>query len=425
MSLLIRGGRVIDPANGIDRTADVLVEEGRISRVESGISGAQQVIDATDKLVLPGLVDLHARFGEPGLEYKEDLASGSAAAVAGGFTTVCVSPATEPINDRRSVTEHIVNGAAARACCRILPIGALTLGLEGARLCELADMKEAGIVAAGDDCRTVTDAGLMRRGLEYAATFDLCVLAHCEDRSLAGGGQMHEGTVSTRCGIPAQPAQAEAAVVARDLELVELTGARYHLQHVSTAQSVEHLRRAKKRGLPVSCEVSALHLRLTDEACRRYDSRTKLRPPLRSGDPVEALRQAVADGTIDAIVSDHLPQSSLEKELEYGLASFGASTLETTLPLVLALWREDLISLERAVALLSSRPAALLGLEAGALSVGAAADVVVVDPELRWVVEGAALRSKSPYTPLEGQELRGAVLTTLVGGRVVYERPAA
>ncbi|PID38121.1 MAG: dihydroorotase [Proteobacteria bacterium] len=424
MSLLIRGGRVIDPANGVDRMADVLVEEGRVSRVDSGIPGAQQVIDANDKLVLPGLCDLHARFGEPGLEYKEDLASGSAAAVAGGFTTVCVSPATEPINDRRSVTEHIVNGAAARALCRVLPVGALTVGFEGTTLCELADMKEAGIVAVGDDCRTIADAGLMRRALEYASTFDLCVLAHCEDRALAAGGQMHEGTVSTRCGIPAQPAQAESAIVARDLELVELTGARYHLQHISTAQSVEYMRRAKRRGLPVSCEVSALHLRLHDEACKRYDSRTKLRPPLRSAEHVEALEQGLADGTIDAIVSDHLPQTSLEKELEYGLSAFGASSLETTLPLVLDLWRADLISLDRAVACLSANPAALLGLEAGSLSVGAAADLIVVDPELRWVVEGAALHSRSPYTPLEGEKLRGAVVTTLVGGRVVYERAA-
>jgi dihydroorotase len=401
-----------------------LIEEGRVSRLDSGITGAQRVIDATDKLVLPGLVDLHVRFGEPGLEYKEDLATGSAAAVAGGFTTVCLSPVTKPINDRRSVTEHIVKGAKERARCRVMPVGALTDGLEGTKLCELADMREAGIVAVGDDCRTITDAALMRRALEYAATFDLCVLAHCEDPALAAGGQMHEGTVSTRCGIPAQPAQAEAAIVARDLELVELTGARYHLQHISTAQSVEYVRRAKKRGLPVSCEVSALHLHLTDEACKRYDSRSKLRPPLRSGEHVEALLQGVADGTIDIIVSDHLPQTSLEKELEYGYSAFGASTLETTLPLVLDLWRRDLISLERAVALLTAKPAAVLGLDGGSLGVGAAADVVIVDPEQRWVVEGSALRSKSSYTPLEGRELRGAVLATLVCGEVVHERAA-
>lgn len=425
MSLLIRGGRVIDPANAIDRQADVLIEEGRISRIDSGISGAKEIIDATDKLVLPGLVDLQTRLGEPGYEYKEDLRSGSAAAVAGGFTSLCVMPNTKPVNDRRPVTEHLLRRAAEDACCRVFAVGAATEGLEGTRLCEYADLQQGGIVAVCDVDRTVLDPGVFRRVLEYAATFDLPVLAHCEDRRLAEGGSMHEGVVATQAGIPGIPAQAESSIVARDLELVELTGARYHAQHLSTAQSVAHLRRAKKAGLPVSAEVSALHLLLTDEVCRRYDSRTKVSPPLRSAEHQAALIEGLVDGTIDAIVSDHHPQTVLEKELEYGLAAFGASTLETTLSLVLGLVERGLLPLPKAVALLTQKPAALLGLAAGTLSVGAAADLTIVDQSHRWVVEGKALRSKSKFTPLEGREFVGAAMTTLVGGRIVYERTPA
>jgi dihydroorotase len=418
---------VIDPQSGLDAERDVLIEDGCVARVEQGITGsAERVIEAKDKWVLPGLVDLHATLCEPGLEYKEDIASGSKAAAAGGFTRILCTADTRPLNDCRSVTDQIVSRARAAASTHVHPIGALTRGFEGKLLCEYADMKAGGVVALGDEARTLMDAGLMRRALEYAATFDLPVFAHCEDRNLAGGGAMHEGAASTRCGITAQPSQAESMIVARDLELVALTGARYHVQHVSTAASVDHIRRARERGLStVTCEVAAHHLVLTDEACEDYDTNTKVRPPLRSADDVEALKEALAEGVIDAIVSDHCPQTELEKDLEYGLASFGVSSFETTLSLVLGLVDQGVLKLSRMVELLCSGPARIAGLSAGTLALGAAADVAIVDPEARWVPSRENWVSRSPNSPFFGRELKGACIATIVGGEVAYERVSA
>jgi dihydroorotase len=425
MNVLIRGGRVLDPANDVDREADILIEEGRIARVEPGIGSAERVIDARNRIVAPGLVDIHVHLRDPGQEHKEDIASGTRAAAAGGFTAVCCMPNTVPVNDNRSVTEYIVQRARELGVVRVYPVGAMTVGLEGKRLTEVADMKQAGIVAVSDDGRCLMDAGLMRRSLEYAATFGLPVAQHCEDHNLSCGGAMHEGLCSTRSGISAQPAQAESVIVARDIELCELTGARYHAQHLSTRASMRLIREAKARGLPVSCEVTPHHFSLTDEACLGYDSRTKVNPPLRSREHVEALREAIADGTVDAIATDHAPHALVDKDLEFGAAAFGISGLETALPLSLELWRSGLVSLSRVIGLLSVGPARLLNLPGGTLACGAPADVTVIDPDMAWTVRAEMLESKGKNTPFIGRELRGAAMATLVGGRVVFERDAS
>lgn len=421
-SLLVRGGRVVDPANGIDRVADILVENGRIARIDAGIAGADRVIDAHDKLVTPGLIDIHVHLREPGQEYKEDIESGTSAAVAGGVTAVCCMPNTKPVNDTRAVTDLIVSRARAAGKARVYPVGAISKGLQGSQLTEFADMKDAGIVAVSDDGRCVMDSGLMRRALEYARTFGLPVLQHCEDHCLSCGGAMHEGAVSTKTGITAQPPQSESIIVARDIELTELTGARYHAQHMSTQQALRLIRAAKQRKLPVTCEVTPHHFTLTDEACLDYDASAKVNPPLRSTKHIDAVLEALADGTVDAIATDHAPHSILEKDVEFGLASFGISGIETALPLALDLWRKQVVPLDRLVALLTCGPAQTLGLPGGTLTEGSAADITVIDVDLKWTVDPDAMVSKGHNTPFAGREVQGAALFTIVDGNVVYER---
>src|SRR5262252_6917353 len=297
MDLVIRGGRVIDPHSKTDRQADVLLSEGKIARIEPGIApGKARVVDAKGMLVVPGLVDLHVHLREPGHEYKEDIGSGTRAAAAGGFTAVCAMPNTNPPNDTRAVTELIVNRARDVGAVRVYPVGAISKGLAGETLAEMGELKDAGCVAVSDDGQPVMNAELMRRAMEYARTFGLTIVQHCEDRTLSAGGAMNEGIVSTRAGIRAQPASAESTMVARDIELCALTGARYHVAHISSAESVRLVREAKKRGLPITCEVTPHHLTLTDEACARYDTAAKCNPPLRAGADVLAVRQGLADG---------------------------------------------------------------------------------------------------------------------------------
>jgi dihydroorotase len=424
MDICLRGGRVIDPGRGFDARADVLLEQGSVAAVEPGLASRVgrevRVIEVGDLWVVPGLIDLHTHLREPGQEYKEDIVTGTTAAAVGGFTGVCAMPNTTPPNDTRAVTELIVRRAREVGLVRVYPIGAITQGLKGELLAEMGELQEAGCVAVSDDGRPVMNGEVMRRALEYAAGFGLTVIQHCEDLSLSAGGSMNEGPVSTRTGIRAQPSAAEAVMVARDLELVALTGARYHVAHVSAAESVRLIREAKRRGLPVSCEVTPHHLTLTDEACAGYDPHTKCNPPLRSAADVSALIEGLADGTIDAIATDHAPHSPVEKDVEFEQAAFGVIGLETALPLCLDLVRNGVLTPEKLVRRLSTAPAALLGLPGGSLAVGAVGDVTVISPEVSWTCEPARFRSRSRNSPFAGVSMRGRAVLTVVGGRIAH-----
>jgi dihydroorotase len=444
MDLLLRGGRVIDTSRSsrdddtsrevsrdssraaLDAACDVLIRDGRIAEVGPGLAAPAggRVVDVSGLVVCAGLVDLHVHFREPGQEYKEDIASGSAAAAAGGYTTVCCMPNTKPVNDCRAVTELIVRRAREVGLCRVRPVGAISRNLEGKALAEIGEMRDAGIVAVSDDGRPVMNAGLMRRALEYARTFGLPVVQHAEDLDLAEGGAMNEGEVSTRIGVRGQPAQAESIMVSRDIELVAWTGARYHVAHISAERSVALVREAKRRGLPVSCEVTPHHFVLTDHACAGYDTSAKCMPPLRTAADIEAIKEGMADGTIDCIATDHAPHSAVEKELEFELAAPGMIGLETAVPLTLALVREGVIDLVTAVRMLTSAPAALFALDregVGSLAAGVPADVCVIDPERAFTVDRDRTRSKSHNTPFHGQAMRGAAVLTLLGGRAVHD----
>src|ERR1700733_14928895 len=371
--LVLRGGRVMDPAapgKAVALAADVRIANGRIVEIARALS-APRVIDVRDLWVVPGLVDLHVHLREPGQEYKEDIETGTRAAAAGGFTTICCMPNTRPVNDQRAVTELIVRRSREVGVVRVRPIGAITAGLEGKALADIGDMKEGGIVAISDDGRPVMNAGLLRRALEYARTFDLPVVQHAEDLDLAEGGAMNEGAVASRIGVKGQPACAESAMVARDLEIVEWTGARYHVAHVSTARTVALVRDAKRRGLPVNCEATPHHIARTDKACSHYDTRTKVMPPLRTTADQEALLEALADGTIDAIATDHAPHSPVEKDVEFECAAPGMLGLETALPIVLDFVRMGTLDDKRAIAALTGGPARTFGLPGGSLAVGA------------------------------------------------------
>jgi dihydroorotase len=420
--LVLRGGRVLDPGAGkpLDVVGDVRIANGRIVEIGRGLTGGR-IVDVKDLWVVPGLIDLHVHLREPGQEYKEDIESGTRAAAAGGFTTICCMPNTKPVNDQRTVTEVIVRRAREVGCVRVRPIGAITQGLEGKTLADIADMKEGGIVAISDDGRPVMNAGLMRRAFEYARTFDLPVVQHAEDLDLAEGGSMNEGAVSTRIGIRGQPACAESAMVARDLEIVEWTGARYHVAHVSTARTVALVREAKRRGLPVTCEVTPHHLALTDEACSHYDTRTKVMPPLRTAADQEALLEGLVDGTIDCIATDHAPHSPVEKDVEFECAAPGMLGLETALPIVLDFVRMGTLDEKRVIAALTAHAARAFGLPGGGLAVGAVADICVIDPERPFTIDGEHLASKSKNTPFLGQTLAGRAVLTIVEGRVVFD----
>jgi len=422
LDLILRGGRVIDPSRNLDSEADVLLRDGRVSQIGKGLgdgAGARE-LDARGLWVVPGLIDLHTHLREPGQEYKEDIATGTRAAAAGGFTAVCAMPNTVPPNDCRAVTELIVQRARAAGVVRVYPIGAVTKGQKGEELAEMGEMKDAGIVAVSDDGRPVMNAELLRRAMEYARTFGLPLIQHCEDLTMSQGGAMNEGLVSTRAGIRAQPSAAESSMVARDIELCALTGARYHVAHVSAAASVALVREAKRRGLPVTCEVTPHHLTLTDEACAAYDTHAKCNPPLRTAADVAAVREGLADGTIDAIATDHAPHSVIEKDVEFEQAAFGMIGLETAVGLSLEMVRAGVVTPSRLVALLTSRPAAMLGLPGGSLAPGAPADVTVLDPEAPWTVSAERLVSRSKNTPFAGHDLRGRAVLTVVGGSIVF-----
>jgi dihydroorotase len=425
MRLLIANGYVVDPTQNVNGGRDILIEDGRVVELlKSGGDAPEgsEVFDATGLIVAPGFIDLHTHLREPGQEYKETIASGAAAAVAGGFTSVCAMPNTDPVNDNPAVTSFIVEQSLAAGLANVFPVGAITKGSKGEELAEMGEMLRAGIVAVTDDGRPVPSPGLMRRALEYARGFDLTVMDHCDDKSLAAGGVMHEGEWSLRLGLRGIPALAEESDAARDCALAELTGARVHLAHVSTRGAIEAVRRAKERGAQVTCEVAPHHFALTDASCEGFDTNMKMNPPLRSREHVEAVLEAITDGTVDAIATDHAPHHSDEKALEFDHAPFGITGLETAVGLALdRLVHGGRVGLERLVELCSVNPARIFRLEGrGTLRPGAWGDVTVLDPELRWTFDATRSKSKSRNTPFDGYTFQGAAVATIVAGRVVY-----
>ncbi|MFN2516428.1 MAG: dihydroorotase [Pyrinomonadaceae bacterium] len=427
MKLLIANGYVIDPAQGINAGRDLLIEDGRIAGLlDTGRKGSSgvEVFDATGLIVAPGFIDLHAHLREPGAEYKETIATGAAAAVAGGWTTVCAMPNTDPVNDSPAVTRFIIEQAQRAQLANIFPIGSITKGCEGKLLSEMGEMKSAGIVAVSDDGRPVPTAGIMRRAMEYARGFDLPVVDHCQDVSLSVGGVMHEGRWSLILGLRGMPAAAEDVHVIRDCLLAKLTGASIHIAHVSTRGAVEAIRRAKGEGLPVTCEVAPHHWTLGHESVSDYDTNTKMSPPLRSRDHIDALLEGLNDGTIDAIATDHAPHHADEKALEFDQAPFGITGLETAVGLAFDLVNQGVIDLERMVALCSTNPARIFGLrDRGKLSENAYADVTILDPTYEWVFDVSSSKSKSRNTPFHGRQMTGAAVATIVGGRLVHLNP--
>jgi dihydroorotase len=422
--LFIEGGRVIDPANGVDGVRTVVLRDGKVVEVAERVERPRdaRALDARGKWVTPGFVDLHVHLREPGQEYKETVATGARAAVAGGFTSICAMPNTKPVNDSTSVTELVLARAAAAGLARVLPVGCISRGQEGHDLAEYGELKAAGCVALSDDGKPVVSSALMRRALEYARAFGLAVAVHEEDPLLVGKGVMHEGPTSTRLGLKGIPAAAEDVMVLRDLSLLELTGGRLHVQHVSTRGAVRAIREAKQRGLAVTAEATPHHLALSDEdvGASGYDTNFKMNPPLRGPDDVKAVRDGLADGTIDAVATDHAPHSAVEKDLEFDAALNGIVGLETAFPVCLELVRKGLLPDRRLVEALTIGAARSFGLSAGTLSRGAAADVTVLDPAAEWVLDPARLHSKSRNTPWKGRRLVGRCVYTVVGGRIVH-----
>src|SRR5215218_6158591 len=430
MRLLIANGYVVDPTQNVNGGRDVLIEDGRVAalpRAGGPAPEGAEVFDATGLVVAPGFIDLHTHLREPGQEYKETIATGAGAAVARGFTSICAMPNTDPVNDNPAVTSFIVEQAAAVRLANVFPVGAITKGSKGEELAEMGEMRRAGIVAVTDDGRPVPSPGLMRRALEYARGFDLTVMDHCDDKTLAAGGVMHEGEWSLRLGLRGRPALAEESDAMRDCALAELTGARVHLAHVSTRGAVEAVRRAKGRGVGVSCEVTPHHFTLTDAACEGFDTNTKMNPPLRSREHLDAILAAIADGTVDAVATDHAPHHADEKELEFDRAGFGVTGLETAVGLAFdRLVHPGLITLERLVELFSVNPARIFRLEGrGTLRPGAYGDVTILDPELRWTFDASRSKSRSRNTPFDGYTFHGAAVATIVAGRVVFRREEA
>ncbi len=423
MSLLVKNGRVLDPDSRTDRELDIRVAEGRV--VEIGAPGSVspgdgKVIDATTLWVLPGLIDLHVHLRDPGQEYKEDIASGSAAAVWGGFTTIAAMPNTEPVIDGAELVQYVARRGREVGLCRVLPVGAVTVGQKGAVLAPFGEMRRAGAVAVSDDGHPVANAGLMRRALEYSRDHGLPVLSHAEEPTLSKGGQMHEGVVSTKLGLPGVPRVSEDVAVARDLALAEFTGGHLHVCHVSTAGAVEAIRQAKGRGVKVTAEATPHHFSLTHEAVIGYDTFTKMSPPLREEADRLALIAGLRDGTLDAIATDHAPHSSIEKDVDFASAANGVIGLQTALPASLELHRRHDIPLLDLIARLTVGPARIFGLDGGRIAEGERADLILVDPEARWELSEDLVVSKSHNSPFLGQPLQGRVQTTVYAGKVVY-----
>jgi|UniRef100_A0A7V6A2R2 dihydroorotase len=424
MSLLITGGLVVDPAQGLEEVRDLLVEDGRIAGLEpAGTIPAEgrQVIEARGLVVTPGLIDMHVHLREPGEEYKETIETGSAAAARGGFTAVACMPNTKPVNDTSAVTRFILDQAEKHGRARVYPVGAISQGSLGEILSEYGDLKETGCVAVSDDGRPVMNALLMRRALEYARTFDLLVISHAEDLNLRGDGVMHEGEVSVRLGLKGIPAAAEEIMIYRDIRLARLTGARLHIAHVSTAGSVAIIREAKMSEIGVTAETAPHYFSLTDDAVAGFDTNAKVNPPLRSEWDRQAILEGLADGTLDAIASDHAPHSVLEKDVEFAAAAFGLIGLETSLGLSLKLVHEGVLTLSQVIMKMSTSPARILGIPGGALAPGAPADITLIDPNKEWTVDAGQFASKSRNCPFQGWKLKGRAVGTILGGKIITQ----
>jgi dihydroorotase len=431
-NLLIQNGRVIDPLQGIDRIADVLIRDGRVAAIGDTLAadGAERV-DASGCVVAPGFIDLHCHLREPGKEYAETIESGGKSASAGGFTSVLAMPNTQPVNDNAAVTHFIIETARQRSPVNVFPVGAISENSKGERMAPIAEMREAGIVAVSDDGMPVMNSNLMRQAMSYSTGLGLTVIDHCEDLNLSAGGQMHEGFTAVRYGLAGISAASEEVMVARNILLAERTGARFHVAHLSTAGAVAAVREAKSRGLPVSCEVTPHHFSLIDEDVRDYDTNFKMKPPLRGSADRAALVEGLADGTVDAIATDHAPHAGSEKMQEFELAPFGVIGFETALGLALdRLVHTGLISLQRLVELFSTNPARIAGLnqdrsgrgeDRGTLQPGAVADVTIFDPERKWTYDVNQSYSRSRNSPFHGATFRGGPVMTIVGGRVVWQ----
>jgi dihydroorotase len=422
--LLIKGGRVIDPASNFDAVADVLIRHGRIEAVGNNLnSDGAAVFDAAGSVVAPGFIDMHVHLREPGIEHAETIETGARAAAAGGFTTMCPMPNTIPVNDSATVTSYIVQRARQVACVNVYPIGAITKGSLGEELAAVGSMREAGIVAISDDGRPVMNARVMRRAMELARVMDIPVIDHCEDLNLSAGGDMHEGVASVRLGLGGIPSCSEDVMVARDLLLAEQSGAHFHVAHLSTSRSVAMVAFAKSRGLRVSCEVTPHHFAITDEELGSYDSNYKMKPPLRSHTDVEAIVEGIVSGVVDAIATDHAPHAGSEKMQEFERCPFGITGLETAIGLSLAeLFHKGRITLNRMVALFTTGPANILKLDRGTLNPGAHADVTVFDVNTEWTFDVQQSCSKSRNSPFHGRRFRGGPVATIVGGEIVWKR---
>jgi dihydroorotase len=422
MNLLIRGGRVVDPSQEIDEITDILVERGVILKIGNDQTAPDgcETVEAAGLIVTPGLIDIHVHLRDPGLEYKEDIVTGTRAAAAGGFTSVACMPNTKPVNDCCEVTSYILNRARTRGIVNVFPVAAITMASKGEEPVDMAKLKESGCVAFSDDGMPVRDAGVMRLALEKASGIGLPVISHAEDLALAAGGGMNEGATSRELGYKGIPWVAEDAAVARDVYLAEFSGSPIHIAHVSTRGAVRIIRNAKERGVRVTCETAPHYFSLTEEAVRERGTNAKMNPPLREMEDMKAIRQGLAEGTIDAIATDHAPHQKEEKELVFEKAMNGIIGLETSLPLSLDLVRDGVLTMNSLVEKMSLNPAMILGIDRGSLKVGKKADITLIDPELEWIVEEDRLSSKSKNSPWLGERMKGKAVCTIVGGQVVY-----
>jgi len=423
MKLLLKGGRVIDPASKIDARMDVYIEDGKIAGCGKDIkaSPGARVVDLTGMIVTPGLIDMHVHLREPGLEYKETIATGCQAAVAGGFTSIACMPNTSPVNDNHSITEFIRRKAVEAGLANVYPIGAISIGSEGRQLTEFWDLREAGAVALSDDGKPVMDAALMRRAMEYSYSLGLPVIQHCEDKNLSAGGLMNEGYYATILGLPGIPAIAEDVMVGRDILIAEYTRTRIHIAHVSTAGAVRLIRDARKRGLNVTAETAPHYFTLTDESLQNYDTNYKVSPPLRCAADVAAIKEGLADGTLDAIACDHAPHGRTDKEVEFEYAANGISGLETSLGLSLNLVHDGVVTWSELIAKMSRNPARILNLRKGTLAPGSDADITVINPELTWTVDVKAFHSRGKNSPFHGRKMKGRAVLTIVGGDIKFD----